>query len=443
MPRPLTDRPPVVAFHIHEWKRSVLEAYFPEWDFHYMPFFVGDKEFVDVWQARLAALENPSVIVWGPNLPQAAADFCEDRNIPVHFIEDGFLRSVGGSAGQSAPFSLTLDRQRPFFDSRGPSDLEDLLRTYDFDADPALIERARAGIAAMLAHRIGKYGGQQARGKVELPQGPGRKVLVVGQVESDASIRYGAERPILNNDLVRLAARENPGATILYKPHPDVLKGVRKPSSDPAEVADLCHVLTAPMALPDVLDAVDHVYTITSLAGFEALMRGKRVTVSGSPFYAGWGLTDDRQPSPRRGRALSLEALFAGVYLIYPRYFDPRTGAQRCFETTLAEMVEWQRDGLPDDSRRLLSARRRPLPWRPFGAYGLLGWRRLLPLVVGPLVARIGNADDAASYRRDPIGFFREQSDPALRRLGRWLYPFDDDRFAEGFDRFRTGRNDT
>lgn len=439
MPRNQPDRRPVIAFHIHEWKRSVLEAYFPEWDFHYMPFFVDDAAIVDVWQARIAALDHPSVIVWGPNLPQAAADFCDSRDIPVHFIEDGFLRSVGGSAGQSAPFSLTIDRQRPFFDSRGPSDLEDLLRTYDFDADPVLIERARAGMAAMLQHRIGKYGGQPARGPVDLPKGPGPRVLVVGQVESDASIRYGSALPILNNDLVRLAARENPGATILYKPHPDVLKGVRKPSSDPVEVRELCHVLTGPVALPDVLDAVDHVYTITSLAGFEALMRGKRVTVTGSPFYAGWGLTDDRQPNPRRGRALSLEALFAAVYLIYPRYFDPRTGTQRCFETTLAEMVEWQRTGVPEDSSRLLSARRRPSPWRPSGAYGLLGWRHLLPLVVAPLVARIGNADDAASYCRDPIGFFREQSDPALRRLGRWLYPFDDDRFAKGFDRFCTG----
>ncbi|GEO85674.1 MULTISPECIES: capsular polysaccharide biosynthesis protein [Alphaproteobacteria] len=439
MSRTPPDRQPVVAFHIHEWKRSVLEAYFPKWDFHYMPFFMEEREFVDIWQARIAALDDPSVIVWGPNLPAAAERFCAERNIPVHFVEDGFLRSVGGSAGQSAPFSLTIDRQRPFFDSRGPSDLEDLLNAYDFDADPGLIERAGAGIAQMLRLRIGKYGGQPSKGVADLPGGTGRRVLVVGQVESDASIRYGAAMPILNNDLVRLAAKENPDATILYKPHPDVLGGVRKASSDPAEVADLSHVLTAPVALSDVLDEVDHVYTITSLAGFEALMRGKRVTVSGSPFYSGWGLTDDRQPNPRRVRVLSLEALFAGVYLLYPRYFDPRTGTERCFETTLAEMVAWQRDGEPDDSRRLLSSRARPAPWRPVGPFGVLGWRHLLPLVVGPLVARIGSADDAASYCRDPIGFFREQSDPDFRRLGRWLYPRDDGRFAMGFDRFRTG----
>jgi hypothetical protein len=206
MPRNPTDRPPVVAFHIHEWKRSVLEAYFPQWDFHYMPFFVGDKAFVDVWQARIAALENPSVIVWGPNLPQAAADFCARRNIPVHFVEDGFLRSVGGSAGQSAPFSLTIDRQRPFFDSRGPSDLEDLLKTYDFDADPALIERAQAGIAAMLQHRIGKYGGQPARGTGDLPPRPGRKVLVVGRSKAMPD-------PLRASDVLNNACcwqRENP-----------------------------------------------------------------------------------------------------------------------------------------------------------------------------------------------------------------------------------------
>jgi hypothetical protein len=149
--------------------------------------------------------------------------------------------------------------------------------------------------------------------------------------------------------------------------------------------------------------------------------------------------TDRRSPADRNAAGAQPGSAVRRVYLLYPRYFDPRTSKPRCFETTLAEMVEWQQNGLPADSRRLLSARRRPSPWRPFGAFGLLGWRHLLPLVVGPLVARIGNGDDAASYRRDPIGFFREQSDPALRRLGRWLYPFDGDRFANGFDRFRTG----
>lgn len=80
-----------------------------------------------------------------------------------------------------------------------------------------------------------------------------------------------------------------------------------------------------------------------------------------------------------------------------------------------------------------------PAPWSFTGSYGLFGWRHGQPLLVAPAIARIGHVDDAASYRRDAIGFSRGQSDPAFRRLGRWLYPRDDDRFAEGFNRFRSG----
>jgi capsular polysaccharide export protein len=44
----------------------------------------------------------------------------------------------------------------------------------------------------------------------------------------------------------------------------------------------------------------DELHVNSSLAGFEALLRGKPVTVHGVPFYAGWGLTTDRGPVPAR-----------------------------------------------------------------------------------------------------------------------------------------------
>jgi capsular polysaccharide export protein len=72
---------------------------------------------------------------------------------------------------------------------------------------------------------------------------------------------------------------------------------------------------------------VDAVHVLTSLAGFEALLRGRAVTCHGTPFYAGWGLTRDLAPVPaRRGRALTLDALVAGVLILYPRYLDPVSG---------------------------------------------------------------------------------------------------------------------
>ncbi len=73
-------------------------------------------------------------------------------------------------------------------------------------------------------------------------------------------------------------------------------------------------------------DAVDAVHVLTSLTGFEALLRGLPVATHGQPFFAGWGLTEDfGPPLPRRGRRLTLPELVAGVLILYPRYLDPVT----------------------------------------------------------------------------------------------------------------------
>jgi len=66
---------------------------------------------------------------------------------------------------------------------------------------------------------------------------------------------------------------------------------------------------------------------MTSTIGFEALLRGKHVTCLGTPFYAGWGLTDDRSlPCTRRTALPTLEQLTHAVLIDYPRYFDPVSG---------------------------------------------------------------------------------------------------------------------
>jgi capsular polysaccharide export protein len=77
----------------------------------------------------------------------------------------------------------------------------------------------------------------------------------------------------------------------------------------------------------------------TSLAGFEALMRGKKVTTYGVPFYAGWGLTDDLGPVPaRRTAKRTLDELVAATLLIYPRYLDPVTGLPCPAEVAVARL---------------------------------------------------------------------------------------------------------
>ncbi len=65
---------------------------------------------------------------------------------------------------------------------------------------------------------------------------------------------------------------------------------------------------------------------MTSLLGFEALLRGVKVTPLGVPFYAGWGLTQDKRTAPawRKARP-ELLGLAHAVLIDYPRYFDPIT----------------------------------------------------------------------------------------------------------------------
>ncbi|WGH79540.1 capsular polysaccharide biosynthesis protein [Jannaschia ovalis] len=247
-------------------------------------------------------------------------------------MEDGFLRSRGLGAELVPPLSLVLDRQGLYYDPTRRSDLEDAI-ILAAALPPEALARARALRAAVTAAGVTKY---NLGGAVpDLP--PGRMVLVPGQVADDASIRLGTSEPSDNAGLLRAARAANPDAVIVYKPHPDVEAGLREGAIDAAE-ADLVATRADPLAL---IARADAVWTLTSLLGFEALIRGVPVTTLGAPFYAGWGLTEDRGSIPARRRAArpSLDALVQAVLIDYPRYFDPVTGAACPPETAIHRLA--------------------------------------------------------------------------------------------------------
>ncbi len=293
------------------------------------------------WPFRLLLCRNIEVYVWGFKYPPFLKRFCRLFGIPFFHVEDGFVRSVSLGAHKSPPASLIVDSRTMHYDAANPSDLEHTLQTYDFAADKALMERADRCMRMLLDLRVSKYNlGRRIDLDSVLGPKTKRRVLVIGQVETDAAIAFGCDRPVTNNDLVRLAASENPDAEIIYKPHPEVLHGTRKGVSNPADVAGLCVILKDDLAPADALDGVDHVYTITSLMGFEALLRGKAVTCVGLPFYAGWGPTDDRQPSPRRTRRRAVREIFAAAYLLHSRYFDPEMREAADLEEVARQLSE-------------------------------------------------------------------------------------------------------
>jgi capsular polysaccharide export protein len=128
-----------------------------------------------------------------------------------------------------------------------------------------------------------------------------------------------------NADLLAAARAAEPHAFIIYKPHPDVQTGYRRGFLPARQARRHADMVVPSGNIGTLLAEVDALHTITSLAGFEGLLRGVAVTTWGAPFYAGWGLTDDREPPPRRARRLSLDALVAGCLILYPRYQDPVT----------------------------------------------------------------------------------------------------------------------
>ena len=258
-------------------------------------------------------------------------------------MEDGFIRSVGLGSNLVPPRSLVIDDLGIYFDSSKPSRLEAILQTTAFSA--AELQAATELQTALIEKRIGKY--NVGVDRVEfLAHNPRQKVILVpGQVEDDASIKTGT-RDIKTNLALLMAVRAaNLDAYIIYKPHPDVISGNRLgqiPDNIALQYADEV------MAEADILALIersDEIHTMTSLSGFEALLRGKTVHCYGLPFYAGWGLThdlhlNDRHIIAHRSRKLTLTELICGTLILYPSYLDPVTGKLTSAMSTLDALAK-------------------------------------------------------------------------------------------------------
>ena len=296
------------------WKRDAIAQFL--WDGERSPRFVGPAR----------AGERPGAVAYWPSrAPDGFAGGLARRGHPAWPVEDGFLRSDGLGAECRPPMSVIVDRlEGVYFDPSRPSELETILATFAFG--PELLGRARALREAIVAGRLGKYGVDAAeRVRLDAPVGR-RVVLAVGQVDGDLSVVRGGAGVAGNAAFLARVRLEEPDAFILYRPHPDVAAGLRRGRiADPVRAGLVDQVVTGGSLLA-LVERADGVHVLSSLTGFEALLRGRAVTVHGQPFYAGWGLTRDLAPPiARRGRALSLDALVAGALILAPRYRDPVT----------------------------------------------------------------------------------------------------------------------
>lgn len=255
-------------------------------------------------------------------------------NGPAIRVEDGFTRSVGPGADLISRQSWVVDDAGMYYDATRPSGLEKLLLTTEFDA--FLRERAARLRHRMRTARIAKY--NVGRACWQRPGTDRRVILVPGQVESDASIRYGS--PVLKTNMAMLrAVREgNPEAYLVYKLHPDVVANLRVQGEGESDAAAVCDEVVADQDMDHILGQVDEVHTLTSLTGFEALIRELPVTCYGQPFYSGWRLTQDVYPQPRPTRRLALDELIVATLILYSSYTTETTGHFITVERVMDEM---------------------------------------------------------------------------------------------------------
>ena len=286
---------------------------------------------------RPASLD--AVAGWGLKITSNAARAyaCKHR-LPYVSLEDGFLRSVGLGVAGYPTYSMVVDDKSIYYDAALPSRLEICIR--EANVDSALLSDAKQAMALVIQNRLSKYNHAPASGGVELPAG--KKVLVIDQTAGDMSVSGGCGTVDVFSVMLEAAIAENPDAAVLVKTHPDVLSG--KKQGYLTNLVDHERVTRTAADINPVwlIEQVDKVYVVTSQMGFEALMLRKPVVCFGQPWYAGWGLTDDRHPGmdvlrERRNVKRTLEELFAAAYLQYARYIDPVTGKPG----TIFHVIDW------------------------------------------------------------------------------------------------------
>ena len=288
----------------------------------------GDDDWVGIWGRTPTAWRGEAVAGWA--------------DAPVLTVEDAFLRSVHPNRLRpTPPIGLCLDETGVHFDGSAPSDIERLLATHPLD-DTALLNRARAAIEQMRYWHLGKYAATDP--EIE-PPAPGY-VVVIDQTEGDAAL-CGADRADFL-EMLTFAGEEHPGCPIFIKTHPETTGGARSGHFRDEDFTDRIRPMTDPISPWTLFEGAVGVYSHSSTLGFEAIFAGHKPRIFGQPFYAGWGLTQDEAPIPRRDRVLTRAQLFAVAMILYPVWYDPLRDCLCQIEDVIAALAAearaWRED---------------------------------------------------------------------------------------------------
>lgn len=287
--------------------------------------------------------ETDVILIDGINIfvSKYADSFQNGGKFPV-FCEDGFIYSIVPPTIEDIPIkyrrghSFVLDYHGIYYNATSSSCVERMLNSR-VELSHSEVIRARSMIDMIIKNKISKYNHQPVC-SIETCKEK-KNVLVIDQTFGDKSIRFGmANDDSTFTDMLNAAIIENPDADIWVKTHPASSKGHYhylcqcKPNN--------VHIIDYPVNTISILELVDIVYVCTSQMGFEAALCGKEVHVFGMPFYAGWGVTKDRQHCPRRTRKRSIEEIFYMAYIVYTKYVSFENNQICEIEQAVNELIQ-------------------------------------------------------------------------------------------------------
>ena len=329
----VAHRGTIVCAGIRRWKQL-----------HFKAFLSGTAttlQFIWNFDEALATAKslNARLAVWAAKCTDGDVAKARKAGVPLLRVEDGFIRSIGLGSDYETPYSLVTDSEGIYYDPAGPSDLEGILNRLAGNPAAFAWELARARYLRhfIVSRGITKYNLPVKPVRLTAPAGK-KVVLVIGQTDVDASVVRGRGVVQTNMELLQTVRQKRPEAFIVYLEHPDVADGNRPGRVDSTVLKTCADQVLTGIAAVALLGSVDEVHVLTSLTGFEALLRGIPVVTYGRPFYAGWGLTDDALTFERRQKGLSIEGLVAGTLILYPTYWDWLSG-QFCRPEDVCERI--------------------------------------------------------------------------------------------------------
>lgn len=267
-----------------------------------------------------------------------ALELRESLEVHTSLAEYGLISGLSIPSKTPFKFSLILDDIGIFFDATNPSRTLSLLEEDPSLDNPNTIERAKHLISKIVENNIVKYNDAPLMNLEVDPEK--HKILVIDQTKGDLSISLGGCEAFSFDDMLEHAlSQEN--AQVFVKLHPETSQGVKGANFDIGKLEKDSRItlIKQDCNIMHQIKQVDEIYTMTSGAGLEGIMAGKKVRCFGVPFYSGWGLTEDMQ-TVERPRTRSIEEIVSALFFRQTLWFDPETREETTPEATINKLLE-------------------------------------------------------------------------------------------------------